>query len=97
MAVNQSRSMTMDLMEGISDGVVKKTTPGRGGTQDDREAAIVKSNLHEIYDANASSSHMLNVVGRIAYDRFSATPYTYSYAGGQNPTCNQCGNTGCAC
>lgn len=95
MAVNQSRSMTMDLMEGISDGVVKKTTPGRGGFQDDREAAIMKSNLHEIYDANSSEVHMMNVVGRIAYDRGTATPHTY-YTG-YTEACNMCGNTGCTC
>lgn len=95
MAVNQSRSMTMDLFEGISDGAVKKLTPDRGGLQDSREAAIVKSDLHEMYDALYSSNHMMNVASRTAYDRVMATPYTYPP--GQDARCNVCGNTGCAC
>jgi hypothetical protein len=95
MAVNQSRSMTMDLFEGISDGVVKKLTPDRGGLQDSREAAIVKSDLHEMYDALYSQGHMMNASSRIAYNRGMSTPYTYPV--GQDPACNVCGNTGCAC
>lgn len=95
MAVNQSRSMTMDLFEGISDGAVKKLTPDRGGLQDSRDAAIVKGDLHEIYDAVYSPGNMMNVAGRIAYDRVMSSPYTYPM--GQDPSCNVCGNTGCNC
>jgi len=95
MAVNQSRSMTMDLFEGISDGVVKKLTPDRGGLQDSRESAIVKGDLLEIYDAVYSQNNMLNAVGRLAYDRVAASPYMYPP--GQDQRCNTCGNTGCAC
>ncbi len=31
MAVNESRSMNADLREGLTDGVVKKVAPNRGG------------------------------------------------------------------
>ena len=31
MAVNNSRSMNADLQEGMTDGMVKKATPDRGG------------------------------------------------------------------
>ena len=31
MAVNETRSMNADLREGLTDGVVKKSTPDRGG------------------------------------------------------------------
>jgi hypothetical protein len=52
MAVNESRSLNGDLREGISDGVVKKATPDRGGDQfDARSAQAVKSALSkDLYD-----------------------------------------------
>jgi hypothetical protein len=95
MAVNQTRSMNQDLAEGISDGVVKKLTPDRGGLQDSAEIAAVKSALHEIYDSVWSDVAMSQAASRLAYDRFTSTPYRYPV--GQDPVCNVCGNTGCNC
>jgi len=35
MAVNETRSMNVDLREGITDGMVKKMNPNRGGFPND--------------------------------------------------------------
>lgn len=32
MAVNESRSLNLDLIEGLTDGMVIKSTPNRGGS-----------------------------------------------------------------
>ena len=55
MAVNESRSMNNDLREGITDGMVKKATPDRGGDQfDSPSAQAVKSSLSkDLYDPMA--------------------------------------------
>lgn len=58
MAVNESRSMNADLREGITDGMVKKPTPDRGGDLFDINAAsIVRSSLsQDLYDAVAGAN-----------------------------------------
>lgn len=43
MAVNESRSMNAELRIGLTDGVVKKSTPDRGGVVD---ATPLYSQLH---------------------------------------------------
>lgn len=43
MAVNETRSMNGDLREGLTDGVVKKLTPDRGGVTD--KSSVVDRNL----------------------------------------------------
>lgn len=48
MAVNESRSMNADLREGITDGVVKKVNPNRGGTPND------DLSMRGVYDALGS-------------------------------------------
>lgn len=55
MAVNESRSMNDDLREGITDGMVKKVAPDRGGDLFDAHcAAAVRSALsQDLYDAVA--------------------------------------------
>jgi hypothetical protein len=52
MAVNETRSMNADLREGITDGMVKKSTPDRGGDLFDGHCAdAVRSALsQELYD-----------------------------------------------
>jgi hypothetical protein len=42
MAVNETRSLNRELAEGITDGVVKKLTPDRGGVTD--SASVVSRN-----------------------------------------------------
>ena len=52
MAVNESRSMNGDLREGITDGIVKKVNPNRGGTPNDNGVMnTVYDGLHaDLYD-----------------------------------------------
>ena len=40
MAVNESRNMNQDLREGITDGVIKKLTPNRGGFPNDNHCVV---------------------------------------------------------
>lgn len=58
MAVNESRSMNADLREGITDGVLKKVNPNRGGTpNDDMSQFGVWDNLSdELYGTRSLSS-----------------------------------------
>lgn len=49
MAVNESRSMNADLKEGLTDGVVKKIAPDRGGVVE--YDAHMSSTLQEQYGA----------------------------------------------
>lgn len=58
MAVNESRSMNNDLREGITDGMVKKATPDRGGDLFDAHCATaVRSALsQDLYDAVAGAN-----------------------------------------
>ena len=44
MAVNESRSMNADLRAGLTDGVVKKRTPDRGGVV---EPSALYDQLHD--------------------------------------------------
>jgi hypothetical protein len=52
MAVNETRNMNADLREGITDGMVKKVSPDRGGfPNDDMDAGAVRSTVSaELYD-----------------------------------------------
>jgi len=52
MAVNETRSLNADLREGITDGMVKKATPDRGGDLFDSHCAdAVRAALSdELYD-----------------------------------------------
>ncbi len=61
MAVNESRSLNGDLKEGITDGVIKKLAPNRGGSNTDFAAAqAVYNDLHhELYD---QAVNMVNTV-----------------------------------
>jgi len=58
MAVNDSRSMNNDLREGITDGMVKKVAPDRGGVLFDAHcASAVRSALsQDLYDAVAGDN-----------------------------------------
>lgn len=47
MAVNESRSMNADLREGLTDGVVKKIAPDRGGVVE--RDAHMSSTLQQQY------------------------------------------------
>ena len=52
MAVNETRSLNGDLREGITDGVVKKIAPDRGGSlSNEEDAALVRASVHQdLYD-----------------------------------------------
>lgn len=52
MAVNETRNMNQDLREGITDGMVKKINPNRGGfPNDDHCFQMVYSTLsQDLYD-----------------------------------------------
>lgn len=58
MAVNETRSMNADLREGITDGIVKKVTPDRGGDLFDAHCAVaVRSSLsQDLYDPVAGGN-----------------------------------------
>lgn len=50
MAVNESRSMNADLRAGLTDGIVKKLAPNRGGVVEPADG-MSRSVLHnELYD-----------------------------------------------
>lgn len=50
MAVNESRSMNMDLIRGASDGKFKNLTPDRGGQVDPTSATLRKEELQMQYN-----------------------------------------------
>lgn len=50
MAVNESRSMNMDLIGGAGDGKFKSLTPDRAGEVDPTAAAIRQSELQVQYN-----------------------------------------------
>lgn len=60
MAVNESRSMNADLREGITDGMVKKPNPDRGGfPNDNADAGSVRATLsEELYDTVPGANPM---------------------------------------
>lgn len=72
MAVNETRSLNADLREGLSDGVVKKVSPNRGGTpNDDHCVQMVYQNLSaDLYDTVLSNPAAAAVASRVA-DNFS--------------------------
>jgi len=65
MAVNDSRSMNADLIEGITDGMVKKANPDRGGFPNDvYDAGAVRSSLSQpLYDPVAADNPMKGYAG----------------------------------
>lgn len=67
MAVNESRSMNADLAEGISDGIVKKLAPNRGGYLiDTMLAQNVYNSLHtELYDPAFSGGRASDAARRL--------------------------------
>ena len=58
MAVNETRNMNADLREGLTDGVVKKVNPNRGGfPNDDHCVQMVYGSLsHDLYDPLVGSN-----------------------------------------
>ena len=50
MAVNESRSMNMDLVRGAGDGKFKSLTPSRGGEVDPTSATVRQSELQMQYN-----------------------------------------------
>lgn len=65
MAVNETRSLNGDLREGITDGVVKKLTPDRGGVTDSTSVAARNMDLQQQYGmttAGAGSADRLTTV-----------------------------------
>jgi hypothetical protein len=54
MAVNDSRSMNMDLIRGAGDGKFKSLTPSRGGEVDPTSATIRKEQLQIQYNVQTS-------------------------------------------
>jgi len=88
--------MTRDLFEGLTDGMVKKTTPDRGGHQDEHHAEVSKGMLHPwLYDPAHSARHKINAASRNAYDRVMSSPHAFGPV--QEEMCNVCGSSGCAC
>jgi hypothetical protein len=67
MAVNETRSMNADLREGITDGVVKKVAPNRGGTPNDFASARCACGvLHgPLYDCGFSTDTATKMADRI--------------------------------
>lgn len=72
MAVNESRNMNADLREGITDGVVKKVNPNRGGFPNDDScvSSVLGTLSQDMYDAvsgpNPAQGYHAN---RVAYRR----------------------------
>lgn len=56
MAVNETRSLNGDLAEGLTDGVVKKLTPDRGGVTDEGTVHARNSRLQQQYGVTTGSS-----------------------------------------
>lgn len=54
MAVNDSRSMNMDLIRGAGDGKFKSLTPSRGGEVDPTSATIRKEQLQIQYNVQVN-------------------------------------------
>lgn len=72
MAVNETRNMNMDLREGITDGIVKKLNPNRGGfPNDDHCFAEVYGTLsQDLYDPVAGPNPAQQYYAeRVAYRR----------------------------
>jgi len=54
MAVNDSRSMNMDLIRGAGDGKLKGLTPDRGGVVDPTSATVRKEELQIQYNIQSA-------------------------------------------
>lgn len=68
MAVNETRSLNNDLREGLTDGVVKKVNPNRGGfPNDDHCFQMVYQNLSaDLYDTVLSNPAAASMAARVA-------------------------------
>jgi len=68
MAVNETRSLNNDLREGLTDGVVKKVNPNRGGfPNDDHCFQMVYQNLSaDLYDTVLSNPAAAPMAARVA-------------------------------
>lgn len=71
MAVNETRSMNEDLLAGITDGIVKKSSPNRGGDMYDEHCIdAVNMILHQdLYDAVTDNPFQDIAASRVAYRR----------------------------
>lgn len=56
MAVNETRSLTYDLREGLSDGSVKKINPDRGGQPNDKYSALAQQTWRNQQYGSVTSS-----------------------------------------
>jgi hypothetical protein len=67
MAVNESRSLNVDLKEGLTDGIVIKRTPDRGGAPEVPDAQYWNNEQHGNYDGDGYvpevSSRVYNLNG----------------------------------
>ena len=54
MAVNENRSMNMDLIRGAGDGKFKSLTPDRGGVVDPTSATVRQSELQMQYNIQSA-------------------------------------------
>lgn len=72
MAVNETRNMNADLREGLTDGVVKKINPNRGGfpNDDDCVAKVYATLAQDLYDPVAGPNPVQGYHSeRLAYRR----------------------------
>lgn len=58
MAVNESRSMNMDLIRGAGDGKFKNLTPDRGGNVDPTAASIRQDELQIQYNVQDAGQYL---------------------------------------
>jgi len=66
MAVNEDRNMNADLREGLTDGMVKKLTPNRGGTPNDFGLAqrMYDTLPYDLYDPSFDGGRVSELAGR---------------------------------
>lgn len=58
MAVNESRSMNMDLIRGASDGKFKSLTPDRGGQVDPTSSTLRQDELQMQYNVQDAAQYL---------------------------------------
>lgn len=58
MAVNESRSMNVDLMRGAADGKLKSLTPDRGGQVDPTSATLRSEELQMQYNVQNAEEYL---------------------------------------
>lgn len=62
MAVNESRSLNTDLIEGLTDGLVIKSTPGRGGVAEHPDNSFWNN---EQYGKTTGDAHVSEIASRV--------------------------------